>query len=59
MNKEICPECSKSHYSVGSSTTTLMSYTPVYKDGVLLNKNPNVSSTELHCEECGHRWIIH
>ena len=51
-----CPECKKSHYSVGNSSRTLMYFQPIYKDGANINPDRNVSTTEYHCEECGHNW---
>lgn len=58
MNNEKCPKCGKSHYSVGSSSRTLAYYEPVYKDGVNINPDRNVTTTQLSCRECGNYWII-
>lgn len=58
MNNEKCPNCSKSHYSVGASTTTLAYYQPIFQDGVNINPDRNVTTIELTCQECGNKWII-
>jgi hypothetical protein len=45
-------------FNVGGTTTTAMGWQPTYdKDGRLLNKNPNISQTDISCESCGKRWI--
>ena len=49
-----CPNCGGSHYQYHYSTTTAMGWAQVYKDGVLQNSNPNVSTSYCTCCECGH-----
>ena len=48
----VCPHCHVSHYNVLYETTTAIAWTPIYKDGVLQNKNPNVVTTYCHCLNC-------
>ena len=48
-----CPHCGKSHYAVHYSVSTLVGWTPIYKDGVLMNQNPNVTTTYCNCLNCG------
>ena len=52
-----CPKCNKSYYSIGTSSRTLMYFQPIIKDGVNINPDRNVTTTEYHCEECGENWI--
>ena len=52
----VCPKCGKSHYAYLYSTTTLVGWTPIYKDGKLITKNPNVTTNYLECMECGHHF---
>lgn len=52
----VCPKCGKSHFQYLYSTRTLLAWTPVYKDGKLVNKDPNTTTNYLKCNECGHKW---
>lgn len=47
-----CPHCGKSYYREMYSTTTCMAWTPIYKDGVLMNNNPNKSTVHCQCLNC-------
>lgn len=49
-----CPNCEKSHYVEHYSTTTALGWVQEYKDGELVNSNPNVSTTYCTCCECKH-----
>lgn len=49
-----CPNCGESHYAYHYSTTTAMGWTPIYKDGIEENGNPNISTSYCTCCECGH-----
>ena len=49
-----CPNCGESHYQYHYSVTTAMGWTQVYKEGILQNSNPNVSTSYCTCCECGH-----
>lgn len=48
----ICPDCGKSHYQDRGSVTTCIGRSPIYKDGVLVNKDPNRTTHTYHCLEC-------
>jgi hypothetical protein len=52
----ICPKCGKSHYAYLYSTKTLLAWTPIYKDGKLVNKDPNTTTHHLKCQECGRQF---
>jgi 5-methylcytosine-specific restriction endonuclease McrA len=52
----ICPKCGKSHYAYLYGTRTLLGWTPIYKDGKLVNKDPNTTTHHLECQECGHQF---
>ena len=47
-----CPHCGESYYQYLYSTSTCLHWTPVYKDGVLINKNPNKTNNHCHCLNC-------
>lgn len=49
-----CPNCGESYYAEHYSTTTALGWTPVYKDGVEINGNPNVTTTYCTCCNCKH-----
>lgn len=48
-----CPHCGKSYYAEQYSCSTLLWWVPIYKDGVLMNHNPNVTTTYCYCLNCG------
>ncbi len=48
-----CPNCHESYYAVRYSTTTCLGWTPIYKDGVLMNSDPNKTTNHCHCLNCG------
>lgn len=49
-----CPNCGKSYYAEHYSMTTALGWTPVYKDGVEINGNPNITTTYCTCCNCKH-----
>ena len=49
-----CPNCGSAHYVEHYVTTTAMAWEPEYKDGVLVNKNPNTFTAYCTCCECNH-----
>lgn len=49
-----CPNCGESYYTEHYSTTTAIGWSAVYKDGVLQNNNPNISTSYCTCCKCGH-----
>lgn len=48
-----CPHCGESYYRENYSTTTCMAWYPVYKDGVLMNSDPNKTTVHCTCINCG------
>ena len=48
-----CPHCGDSYFKELYSETTLIGWAPIYKDGVLMNKNPNTVTIECQCISCG------
>lgn len=48
-----CPYCGESYYAENYSTTTAMGWIPIYKNGVLINDNPNITTTHCTCRNCG------
>lgn len=47
-----CPKCGKSYYTEKYTTCTAMYYPPIYKDGVNINPDRNISTTVCVCLEC-------
>ena len=54
----ICPKCGKSHYNITYSTTTLKGWSPVFKDGKLINRDPNTTTDYVCCIECGESFAV-
>lgn len=48
----LCPNCGKSHYRVEYQTRTCLAWKPIYKDGVMINSNPNKTKSYCHCINC-------
>ena len=48
-----CPHCGDSYYRELYSVTTCLGWAPIYKDGVLMNENPNTKTSECQCISCG------
>ena len=51
-----CPHCGASYYSVNYRITTCIGWTPVYKDGVQVNQDPNKVSLNCTCCNCGQQF---
>lgn len=47
-----CPHCGKSHYMELGGFRTAGYYPAVYKDGVNVNPDRNISTTTCQCLEC-------
>lgn len=47
-----CPHCGASYYQELYSMTTAVYYPPIYKDGVNINPDRNISTTRCHCLNC-------
>ena len=52
-NFPVCPHCGESYYAENYSTTTAMYWAPIFKNGVLINENPNITTTHCTCCNCG------
>ena len=57
MSNYICPHCGKSDYYEQYTTATCMYSTPHYRDGVLVNDDPNYYTTFCRCAACGKEFI--
>ena len=53
-----CPKCGESYYRENYSTTTALYWAPIYKNGVLINENPNTTTTYCTCCNCGNNFTI-
>ena len=53
-----CPYCGKSHYRELLGMTTCIMWYPEYKDGKLVNHNPNSTTLNCECCECGKHFTI-
>ena len=53
-----CPHCGKSHYRENYMTSTLIGWSPIVKDGVRNDHNPNTITTHCTCLECGKEFSI-
>ena len=54
MNKiHKCPYCGESYYIERYSITTALGWYPIFKDGVLINGDPNIITTYCTCCSCG------
>lgn len=51
-----CPHCGESYYEELYSTSTLLGWTPVYKDGKLINSDPNIITTHCSCLSCNEKF---
>lgn len=48
-----CPNCGESYYMENGSRCTLMYFPPIYKDGVNINPDRNITTTHCTCMACG------
>ena len=53
-----CPNCGVSYFSEGVTTTTAVYYPPIWKDGININPDRNVSTTECQCINCGQKFYV-
>lgn len=57
MNKIVkCPICGASYYMERYSVSTAMYYPPVYKDGVNINPDRNITTTVCQCINCNNTF---
>ena len=48
-----CPHCGKSYYMQRYATRTAMYFPPIYKDGVNINPDRNITTHVCECMNCG------
>ena len=48
-----CPHCGESYYRENYTTMTALFWAPIFKDGVMINSNPNTQTTHCTCLNCG------
>jgi ribosomal protein S27E len=51
-----CPKCGWSYYTIRYSTTTCLAWQPIFKDGELINENPNTTTMYCTCLNCGNEF---
>lgn len=51
-----CPHCSESYYMINNSECTAVYYPPIYKDGVNINPDRNITTTHCTCMNCGKEF---
>lgn len=51
-----CPHCGESYYMENHSECTAMYFPPIYKDGVNINPDRNVTTTHCTCMNCGKNF---
>ena len=49
----VCPKCHESYYKINYSTTTAMAVETIVKDGKVYTHNPNKTTTNCICLNCG------
>lgn len=47
-----CPYCDESYYQELYSTKTALYYPPIYKNGVNINPDMNMTTVYCHCLNC-------
>lgn len=48
-----CPYCKATYYMVRYSTTTAVYYPPIYKSGININPDKNITTYVCECQNCG------
>lgn len=48
-----CPHCGESYYMEKYSTRTAVYYPPIFKDGININPDRNITTTYCTCMNCG------
>lgn len=56
MNEIKCPNCNNSNYIEHYSTRTALGWYPHYKDGKIVNDDPNITTTYCECCNCDHKF---
>ena len=56
MNNIKCPKCGESYYMEKYTISTAMYCPPVYKNGVNINPDRNISTIVCQCVNCGKEF---
>lgn len=59
MSNYVCPHCGESDYYEHYSTATCLYSPPHYKNGVLVDDDPNYYTTYCRCAACGKEFTAH
>ena len=51
-----CPQCGATYYKERYSVCTAMYYPPIYKDGMNINPDGNITTTICLCLNCGENF---
>lgn len=57
MNRIRCPRCGESYYMERYTTCTAVYYPPIYKEGLNINPDQNLSTTTCKCLNCGKDFV--
>ena len=55
-SKVKCPHCGKNHYKVDYITETRMHLPTIFKDGICISGDDNVTTTYCTCMNCGKKF---
>ena len=58
MNNYKCPYCGEGYYAMGPTISTLVCYPPIYKNGVNINPDRNIHTTQCQCLNCNKHFIV-
>lgn len=59
MSEEIkCPKCCAKHYRHDGSISTLLGTYAEYKDGKTIYRDPNITTDQFTCLECGEHFEV-
>ena len=58
MNNFKCPKCGESYYMERYSASTALYCPPIYKNGVNINLDKNITTTYYSCLNCGHQFSV-
>jgi len=49
-----CPKCGESYFKENNSVCTAMYFPPVWKNGININPDGNITTTNCVCMVCGN-----
>ena len=53
-----CPHCGQAYFTVMYSICTAIAWQPIYKNGRLMNKNPNYITDFCYCLNCKQEFSV-